>query len=102
MGILQTLIPSPWYSRGICPHSRSITATIAPITAVNTAVLAPSPSPCQSLILASDSGDEKGRDDAFHTESDGVIKDKMVLPGWGLCSEVPSVSFITVLTLLAG
>ena len=48
--------PSPRYSRGVCPHSRGTTATIAPITAVNTAVTAvlpPSPSPCQSLVCNS-------------------------------------------------
>ena len=51
-GIPQTLTPSPRYSHGVCPHSHSTTATISPITAINTVatvLLPPSPSPRQSL-----------------------------------------------------
>ena len=42
----------PRYYRGRYPHPRGITTTVIPITAVNTAVLPQSPSPCQSLVGA--------------------------------------------------
>jgi len=51
VGIPQSLSPFLQYYRGRYLHPRGITATVIPITAVNTAVLPQSPSPCQCLII---------------------------------------------------
>ena len=51
VGIPQSLSPFLQYYCGRYLHPRGITATVIPITAVNTAVLPQSPSPCQSLII---------------------------------------------------
>jgi len=50
MGIPQILSPFPRYYRGFYLHSRGNTAVIVPITAVITAILPPSPSPCHSVF----------------------------------------------------